>query len=424
MSSLPRSALAFHPMQYYTSLAVFLFVAIALIVPSGYSLGAGLLLVGSVVLIWNRQRAALGRDDWFIIVVMFAYALIWMTETLVDGQGTRGLDKPSRFLFALPVMLLLMVYPPRQAALWTGLAIGGITSGSWAGWQKLVEGEWRAGGFTYVIQFGNISMLLGILCLAGLGWAVVQRRAKWWLAFLLLGTLGGILGSLFSGSRGGWVGIPFILLVLYRGYWRDLPTRLKITAIAVVLMGAGSVYALPQTGVQERINEAFSDVSLYLSGESQTSSVGARFEMWKGAMHLIQERPLVGWGSNGYHDAMLELSEEGVVDRQVAQRYDHAHNEFLDAAAKRGVIGLMALLALYLVPMTLFARQVDAANLEVRSLAVAGVLLPVAYIDFGLTQTLMEHNSGVMMYAFLLVVLWSQLKVIGRQKIHDESTLI
>ncbi|HSP32123.1 MAG TPA: ligase, partial [Halomonas sp.] len=54
---------------------------------------------------------------------------------------------------------------------------------------------------------------------------------------------------------------------------------------------------------------------------------------------------------------------------------------------------------------------IHAANLEVRALAVAGVLLPVAYIDFGLTQTLMEHNSGVMVYAFWLVVLWSQLNI-------------
>ncbi|SFU43217.1 O-antigen ligase family protein [Halomonas korlensis] len=414
MSSLFRSVPAFLPMQYYTSLAVFLFGAITLIVPSGYSLGAGLLLLGSVVLILNRQHVALGRDDWCIIAVMLAYALIWMTESLIDGQGTSGLDKPSRFLFALPAMLLLMTYPPRQAALWSGAAVGALSSGGWASWQKLVEGEWRAGGFTYVIQFGNISMLLGILCLAGLGWAVVQARAKWWVTFLLLGALGGILGSLFSGSRGGWVGIPFIMLVLYRGYGRDLPTKFKLGVIAIVLVGAGSVYALPQTGVQERSKEAFSDVSRYLSGESQTSSVGARFEMWKGALHLIQEKPLVGWGSNGYHEAMLELSEQGVVNRYVAQRYDHAHNEFIDATAKRGVIGLMALLALYLVPMTLFARQIHAANLEVRALAVAGVLLPVAYIDFGLTQTLMEHNSGVMVYAFWLVVLWAQFRVTKR----------
>ncbi|MEX2473808.1 O-antigen ligase family protein, partial [Marinobacter sp.] len=239
----------------------------------------------------------------------------------------------------------------------------------------------------------------------------VQPRAKWWVALLLLGALRGILSSLFSGSRGGWVGLPVVLWVLYRAYGRDLPTKLKFGVIAVVVIGAVSVYAVPQIGVQHRVHMAFSDVSSYLSGESQTSSVGARFEMWKGALHLIQEKPLVGWGSNGYHEAMLELSEEGVVNRYVAERYDHAHNEFIDATAKRGAIGLLALLALYLVPMKLFARQLHAANLQVRALAVAGVLLPVAYIDFGLTQTLMEHNSGVMVYAFWLAVLWGSFRV-------------
>ena len=34
------------------------------------------------------------------------------------------------------------------------------------------------------------------------------------------------------------------------------------------------------------------------------------------------------------------------------------------------------------------------------------MLLPVTFMDFGLTQVFMEHNSGVMMYAFMLAVLW------------------
>jgi len=403
-------------MQYYTSLAVFLLGAIALVVSSGYSLGAALLLLGSIVLLVKRPTLRLQRQDALIMAVLIFYAAVGVLEAWWDGQGMRGVDKPIRFVLAVPAMLLIMAYPPRLAWMWSGLAVGAIGAGSWAGWQKLVEGAGRATGYTYVIQFGNISMLMGILCLAGLGWAVIQPRARIWLAFLLLGAMGGILGSLFSGSRGGWVGIPFILLVLYRGYGRDLPNKFKVGAIAVVLVGAGSVYAVPQTGVQHRVHMAFSDVSSYLSGESQTSSVGARFEMWKGALHLIQEKPLVGWGSDGYHEAMLELGEEGMVNRYVAKRYDHAHNEFIDATVKRGVVGLMALLAIYLVPMTLFARQLQAANLEVRALAVAGVLLPVAYIDFGLTQTLMVHNSGVMVYAFWLVVLWGGFRVCERRQ--------
>lgn len=393
-------------MRQYTSLAIFLLGALALIVPSGYSLGAVMLLLGSTVLLFKRPVFNLQRQDWLVIAALVAYTAIGLLEAWWDGQGTRGADKPIRFLLAVPVMLLVMAYPPRLSWMWAGLAVGAMGAGAWAGWQKMAEGLSRATGHTNAIQFGNLSMLLGILCLAGLGWAVVQPRRKAWVSFLIVGASFGILGSLFSGSRGGWVGFPFVLLVLYRGYGRHFSRGLKAVAVLFVVAAVALVYALPQTGVQPRVHQAYDDVVRYIAGESRTSSVGARFEMWKGASHLIVEKPVIGWGKDGYKIGMQALADEGVVDHQIANRYDHAHNEFIDAFAKRGVIGLAVLLALYLVPMRFFAKQFGSSDLELRSLAVAGVLLSVAYIDFGLSQAFLTHNSGVMMFAFWLAVLW------------------
>ncbi|MDP3535366.1 MAG: O-antigen ligase family protein [Halomonas sp.] len=391
--------------QLFTGTAVFLLAAIALVVPSGYSLGAVLLLIAGLGLIAARRVPTLTKQDGAIIAVLVAYAAITMLEAWWDGQGIKGLDKPSRYLLAIPALFWVLRYPPKLAFLWSGVAVGAISAGSWAGWQKLVLGVDRAQGHTQVIQFGNLSMLLGVLCMAGLGWAVVQRQRNFWIGLLLAGTLGGLLGSLFSGSRGGWVGFPIVLLVLYRAYGRQLPTQFKVAVLAAVMIGGLTVYAVPQIGVQDRVHQAFSDVSLYISGENRSTSLGARFEMWRGAAMLIQEKPFTGWGSIGYADAMYAFGEAGVISREAAQ-YNHAHNEFVDAFAKRGILGLLFLLALYLVPMRFFTCDLQAPNLETRAVATAGVLLSVTYIDFGLSQAFLAHNSGIMMYVFFLVVLW------------------
>lgn len=414
-SSTPSSApLPFSLLRMYTSVAVLLLGAIALVVPSGYSVGAVLLLLGTFALPFIRTNVRFGRQDWWVIGALAFYALVGLFEAWSDEQGLRGVDKPLRFLLVIPVLALILAYPPRLGWLWSGLALGGMAVGSWAAWQKLFSGVERAGGYTHVIQFGNISMLTGILCLAGMGWAMVQPNRKQWLLLLGLGALGGVLGSLFSGSRGGWVGLPVVLWVLYRGYGRDLTTPLKIGALAIVIVGVLCVYAVPQLGVQQRVHQAFDDIERYVSGESRTSSVGARFEMWKGASHLIIEKPLLGWGHNGYQQGMQSLADAGVIDPGVLQ-FGHAHNEFIDTTAKRGILGLIALLFLYLVPMRLFMRQLHSPNLELRSLAVAGALLPVAYIDFGLSQVFLAHNSGVMIYTFWLVVLWGSYQACQRQ---------
>jgi O-antigen ligase len=72
--------------------------------------------------------------------------------------------------------------------------------------------------------------------------------------------------------------------------------------------------------------------------------------------------------------------------------------------------------------MRQFARYMSASDLELRSLAVAGVLLSVAYIDFGLSQVFLAHNSGVMMYAFWLAVLWGCCRTFARrQAVSDDQ---
>lgn len=396
----------FSPPLVLTDVAVFLLAGIALIVPSGYSLGAVILMLAGIGLLIRLRLPKLTREDWQIVAVLCAYALAGIAEAWWDGQGSRGMDRPLRFALAVPALWWVLRYPPRLNMLWAGIAIGAIGAGGWAGWQKLVEGVERAQGYTYVIQFGNLSMLLGVLCLAGLGWAHIQRQYRWvWIGLLLAGFFGGMLGSLFSGSRGGWVGFPFVLFVLYRAYGKHLAVWTKLSLIAAVIIGGVMVYAIPQIGVQERVHYAVEDIQRYVSGENRSSSLGARFEMWRGASHLIIEKPLTGWGTQGYEQAMQELGEQGVIDNQAAQ-YGHAHNEFIDAFAKRGLLGLLVLLALYLVPMRLFAKQLHAQNLAIRAVATAGVLLPVTYIDFGLSQAFLNHNSGVMMYAFLLAVFW------------------
>ena len=364
-----------------------------------------LLLGGLIMPLFRQWLPPLQHRDYVVIGVMAGYTLVVILMLWANGEATRTFDRPSRLLLAVPALLLVLAYPPRLSALWLGCALGAIGAGSWALWQKLVMDTWRAGGYTHVIQFGNLSMLLGFLCLAGVGWAVMQPHRRAWVAVLALGALMGMLGSFMSGSRGGWIGLPLIILVLYRSYGGQLSARWKVSSILVVLGIAAIVFFIPQTGVQERAFHAIGDVTNYISGHAQDTSLGARFEMWKGAGHLIADKPLLGWGETGYRKGMAQLVEQGIVN-PVVLKFGHAHNEFIDAFAKRGLIGLAALLSLYLVPMKLFGQYLRHSDLEVRATAVAGVILSLAYMDFGLSQAFLAHNSGVMMFAFLLAVLW------------------
>ena len=68
--------------------------------------------------------------------MLLAYAAITMLEAWLDGQGSKGFDKPSRFILAIPALFWVLRYPPNLAFLWSGAAVGALSAGTWAGWQN------------------------------------------------------------------------------------------------------------------------------------------------------------------------------------------------------------------------------------------------------------------------------------------------
>lgn len=389
----------------YTGFATFTLGAGALSLPSGYSIGAVLLLLGSTLLLFTRPKLDLQRKDWIVIGALISYFAVLAFQNLLDGQGIKSFDSPSRYLLAVPALLLVMAYPPKLAWWWHGVALGGLTTGLLAAWQALVEGAGRATGLTQTIQYGNISLLLGLLCLAGLIWAREQRHRHLWSAWLLCGAMAGVLASLLSGSRGGWLAIVPVAAAFYWAYKNQFSLKLRLGCAAGVLLLVTAVYATPQLGVQQRVDAATSNIHDYLNASNRDTSVGLRFQMWQGAGQLFLEKPLLGWGEQGYRSAMRELALQGVISSRAGQ-FGHAHNEFMDTAAKRGIAGLAALLLLYVAPLLLFAQAMKSSSASRRALAMAGMVLPLAYISFGMSQAFMAHNSGVMVYAFWLAAIW------------------
>jgi O-antigen ligase len=401
-------------MYLYTSVAVFLFSAIALVIPSGFSFGAVLLLGGSAVLPWKRVKPGLKTADQVLIVVLAQYFVICVLANLIHHEITREYDIPSRLVLVIPALLLLLAYPPSPAAIWGGLAVGAIATGLFAGWQNLDMGMSRADGFTNPIQFGNISLLLGVLCLAGLPWAKSRHQAVFWTGLLLLGAELGILGSVLTGSRGSWVSLPFCLFFLYRCYGDWLGKRQAIIGLFAII----ALFAIPRAGVTERIQQAVAETTGYVNAGDAENSSGARLEMWRIGLMIFPQHPWLGWGKQGYMNKKEQLIEAGQAS-PIVRKHTHLHNEYLDALVKRGLPGLASVLLLYLAPLLLFAREMKRAGPKARPYAVAGMLLVICYLGFGLTQAFLTHNNGVTMFAFLLAVFWASLRGHEHEGLND-----
>lgn len=398
-------------MVAYTSFAAFLFCALALLVPSGSSYGAALLFLGGAVLLWKRPALGLTRDDRLLCWLFSGYFLLHALENALQHAVLRDYDAPARFLLAVPVVLVLCAWPPRAAAFWGGVGVGAIGAGIFALFHQQSVRQLTFGGVTNPIQFGNISIVFGMLALAGIGWALQQPRRVWWTALLALGAAGGILGTILSDSRGSWLALPVCLCIVAVHYAFTHGRRVLIVGIGASLVLIGGLYAQPESSVRQRSDLAEQEVQAYLNGrdhDSSGTSVGQRLEMWRVGATLIPGHLLLGVGKQGYLDGKQALIAAGKANPAIAP-HTHLHNDYLDALVKRGIPGLLATLAILFAPFWLFGRHLR-GPIAIQPYAAAGVLLATCYSVFGLTQAFFTHNNGVMVYTFALAILWSLLR--------------
>ncbi len=386
---------------------------VALWLPSGYSWGAVALVLCAIACaprwLHHESGSATRRLAWLI----GAMGVLWSIE-IEPQPGVTSPELLLKYLAALPCLWFAVAAPPRPAALWAGLALGGVGSGLLALIQVYGLGLERAHGFTNAIQYGDLSLLIGLMALSVMAvlWARLSGAQR---AGLGAGGTLGLIGSMLSQSRGGWLTLallaPVLLLLLLRYGQPRSARKLGLAITATVVLAAAPLHGELAT----RLASVGAETQAYLQQQDAESSIGQRLAHWQLALSLGADRPLLGWGS-----AYNEEKARRVQARQAATvtlGFDHAHNELLDMFARRGLVGV-ALLLLYLwIPLRLFwpaaSRRGSAAGAtldpERLALRITGILLPLGYLGFGFTQVLFAHNSGHMFYLFMLIAIHATL---------------
>jgi O-antigen ligase len=168
--------------------------------------------------------------------------------------------------------------------------------------------------------------------------------------------------------------------------------------------------------IQTRILEAVLEVNAYFDNGKQDTSVGARLAMWNVSIKSIATAPIFGLGNSGWLLVRDEAIADGSLSNFVAG-VTHLHNEYLNVTFKRGLLGLVIFLSLYLFPMLKFFKPyLHDARMNVRVFAMGGMVVPMMFMDFGLTQTFLSHNSG----RIVLCSFWMCMGALMLNALHDD----
>jgi O-antigen ligase len=369
-------------------------------------LSAGLLLAPGPR--WSDRELAPGPAWAFAAALLGLPAAILMAQ-LASGRGAwPDYDAPARFALALPVFLGLRRLPPRclRTLPW-GFALG---AGASAAQVLLAPRDWgddRLGNaFLNPIHFGDIALCMGVLAGFSLGWIEHARAAEGagWRLLKLLALGAGLYASLRSGSRGGWIALPAFAAIAWLAAPRGAARRhLAWGCAAATVLALMATAALP--GVHARIAMIGADLHDYAHGQLDTS-LGIRLQLWEVALRLFLAHPLFGVGPGGFKALMPAAQQAGWLTPTAAGfGRGEVHSEVLARLAQLGACGMLALLALYVVPFVLFLWRRNAAAPQVRAAARMGMALSCGFFIFGLSVETFDLTLTAAFYALSIAAL-------------------
>lgn len=382
-------------------LGLFCLPALLIATPWGLTPFAALAIValalapGPIVRGWRE----VGRElRWLIAMALFAAAVVLYSKLHFEVRW-READNRLRLLTLPFFALMVYAYRPSRRWLWAG-ALVGLTGAFAVALYQVGAGIDRALGWTAnAIVFAQA--LIALIVIA------VFTRPSGELLWTTLACALGVAAVALSGSRGVWPGLAIVLvagLIVSGGRAR----KLSWAVLAVLALGLTLSWWVGPLAQQMRMQELVSDVGRVQKGNDHESSLGARMTLLELAGDTFVAHPLTGVGVGSF-DKVVRATPQCAppAPRTGFCKLGHAHSDALEWAATMGVPGLLAILAIYLLPLALFAQRLRAVpGARSRSTALAGLVLVLVYIACGLTQSMFAHQLIAAFYAVMVGVLY------------------
>ena len=393
--------------RWILQIVVLLFPALTVAVRGGAN-GSLMLAAALALLVLVRERqaatdgAARAADD---AVRTYALAMAAPVFALVAVQSLHGASwlvgpvaSAARFLLAVPVVLAFR-RSGRSLVPWAdaSFALGALAAGAV---MLLNAREWSAerwaSTFLDPIGFGLLALLLGVLSLLSLDW---YRRDPLPMRVLKIGGFAsGFLAAVPTGARGPWLALLAVIALLASTTLRGRPVALRVAIWAALTVALLAAFATIDS-FRGRFDLMATDLGSFFLGGERDTSPGIRLQIWRAALLAFAEQPLIGLGAGGFAAAAEGYAKLGVLSPLAAQAARaEMHNSYLAFAVDFGVPGLLAIVAVFVVPAAALARRLRTDAVGGRA-ALMGIVVIVMYASCAVTADVFALKMMAAFYA-------------------------
>ena len=253
------------------------------------------------------------------------------------------------------------------------------------------------GGADSPTIFGFIMVLFGFISIIDV-WTQSKNEKLFSIFIFFLAMYSVVL----SGTRIAWV--MFVVLFFSAMFIWSIRGHLTKKGLLLILIALALVTAFSMNNKQfnEKIEIAITEIKISSVDKDSRGSVGLRLLMWKGGFEAFKQQPIIGYG---YQNTGLEASRyiSGSYAKAYIKNQKMLHNDYVNSLVGFGILGLLALMAMLLLPLTLFFKQLKTDKECARS--AIGVLFIIALSVFAITDSIYSHSVMRSFFVFFLAVL-------------------
>ena len=227
----------------------------------------------------------------------------------------------------------------------------------------------------YIMQSAEFA-----ICAFGLiGKAAARWRARTWLVPVLLLVAAAFLANIVYVSTARTTLVVLLAMLVLFGVrqfgWRGAVGTAVIGAVLAGVVWVSSPY------LRQRVSAAVEEARAY-GAHNVNTPVGLRLEYWKKSLAFIAEAPVIGHGTG---TIPMLFRRDATPDTTPALITTNPHSQILATATELGLVGAIALLAMWIAHLALFRAGTPVAwiGLLIVTYNIVSSLFNSHLFDFG-----------------------------------------
>lgn len=337
---------------------------------------------------------AQGKRLFFACIIFFVTAI---PQALLSWNP-EALDGPSRFVLALPIFLLLHKVKLSKKLLLITPSIALIITMPFA----VVES----------LDYARVALQLGIIpsgyvaaFFVSIALYLSFRETLWKYKIIhITAFICGMFIIISTGTKGAYIAILGSSFITFFLIIQKLDLKRSLLLVGFIVLCLSALLN------SDRVSLLGKDIS-GISQENYASSAGIRLVHWYAAFDGIAQSPFIG----------MTYEEQRVIRAKYGATYKvdltgnrstkvSSHNEIIYTLFDKGIMGLLALLALYIIPFSYFIKRKSTDHADNKTLKDIGILVIISALLCGLTELVLVETSTGTIYITIIFVIYTLLR--------------